>query len=59
MQNKSGGLVIRDQMLTKRPIAILEKIEQSLERLNEKMEVIIEIQKNGNDGQRQATMLPD
>jgi len=59
VQNKSGGLVIRDQMSTKRPIAILEKIEESLEKLNEKMEVIIEIQKNSNDAQRSAAALPD
>ena len=59
MQNKSGGLVIRDQISTKKPIAILEKIEQSLEKLNEKMEVIIEIQKNSSDAQRSAAALPD
>ena len=59
MQNKSGGLVIRDQMSTKKPIAILEKIEESLEKLNEKMEVIIEIQKNSSDAQRSAAALPD
>jgi len=45
--------------LTKRPITILEKIEESLERLNQKMEVIIEIQKNSNEGQRPAITLPD
>ena len=59
MQNKSGGLVIRDQMSTRKPIAILEKIEESLERLNEKMEVIIEIQKSSGDAQRSAAALPD
>jgi DNA-binding transcriptional ArsR family regulator len=37
--------------------SILEKIEQSLERLNEKMEVMIEIQKNG--GESRASLLPD
>jgi biotin synthase-related radical SAM superfamily protein len=51
--------VIKDEILTKKPIAILEKIEESLERLNQKMEVIIEIQKNGNDNQRSAIGLPD
>ena len=44
---------------TKGPIAILEKIEESLEKLNEKMEVIIEIQKNSGDTQSRTTMLPD
>ena len=51
--------MIKDEILTKKPIAILEKIEESLERLNQKMEVIIEIQKNGNDNQRSAVGLPD
>ena len=60
MQNKSGGLVIRDQMSTKRPIAILEKIEESLEKLNEKMEVMIEIQKgSAGDSARSSMVLPD
>ncbi|MGA3112158.1 MAG: transcriptional regulator [Candidatus Bathyarchaeia archaeon] len=47
------------QITTKGPIAILEKIEESLEKLNEKMEVIIEIQKNSGDTQSRTTMLPD
>ncbi len=51
--------MIKDELLAKKPITILEKIEESLERLNQKMEVIIEIQKNGNDNQRSAIMLPD
>ena len=58
MRDKSGGLTIRDQMSTKKPIALLEKIEESLEKLNEKMEVMIEIQKNSSDAQRSA-VLPD
>ena len=51
--------MIKDEILTKKPITIFEKIEESLERLNQKMEVIIEIQKNGNDNQRSAITLPD
>jgi len=51
--------VIRDEILTKKPTTIFEKIEDSLERLNQKMEVIIEIQKNSNDSQRPAITLPD
>ncbi|MGD0996481.1 MAG: transcriptional regulator [Candidatus Bathyarchaeia archaeon] len=51
--------MIKDEILAKKPITILEKIEESLERLNEKMEVIIEIQKNGNDSQRSVAALPD
>jgi hypothetical protein len=46
-------------VLTRKPVAILEKIEESLERLNEKMEVIIEIQKNSSDARRSTSMLPD
>jgi len=51
--------VIKDEILTKRPISILEKIEENLEKLNEKMEVMIEIQKNGNGNQRSVPTLPD
>ena len=58
VRDKSGGLAIRDQMSTKKPIALLEKIEESLEKLNEKMEVMIEIQKNSGDAQR-SVVLPD
>ncbi len=42
----------------KRSSSILEKIEESLERLNEKMEVMIEIQRTGEGG-KPAGMLPD
>jgi hypothetical protein len=51
--------VIKDQILTKRPLNILEKIEESLERLNDKIEVMIEIQKNGSDNHRSNATLPD
>ncbi len=51
--------MIKDQVITKRPLNILEKIEESLERLNDKMEVIIEIQKTGSDNQKSALNLPD
>ncbi len=51
--------MIKDQAITKRPLNILEKIEESLERLNDKMEVIIEIQKTGSDNQKSAPGLPD
>ena len=36
----------KDQVLGKKPVALLEKIKENLERLNEKMEVIIELQKH-------------
>ena len=51
--------MIKDDILAKKPITIFEKIEASLERLNEKMEVIIEIQKNSSDNQRPVITLPD
>ncbi len=38
---------------------ILEKIEESLERLNDKIEVMIEIQKNGNDNHKSTSTLPE
>jgi hypothetical protein len=52
-----GGLVIKRELSTNKPLNVLEKIEQSLERLNEKMEVMIEIQKNGES--QKPIGLPD
>ncbi len=37
-----------EEILGKKPLIILEKIRENLEKLNEKIEVIIEIQKTGN-----------
>jgi len=53
--------VIRNELSSKKPLTILEKIEESLERLNDKMEVMIEIQRNnGNDSNPKNTpFLPD
>jgi hypothetical protein len=52
--------VIRNELSSKKPLNILEKIEESLEKLNDKIEVMIEIQKN-NGGSNPKTMpqLPD
>ena len=36
-----------DKIFGKKPIQILEKIRENLERLNEKMEIMIELQKHG------------
>ncbi len=36
----------KEQVLGRKPVAILEKIKENLERLNDKMEVIIELQKH-------------
>ena len=53
--------MIRNELSNKKPLTILEKIEESLERLNDKMEVMIEIQRNnGNDSNPKNTpFLPD
>jgi len=39
--------VSSQEVLGKKPIQILEKIRESLEKLNEKMEIMIELQKHG------------
>ena len=51
--------MIKDELLSKKPLSILEKIGDSLERLNEKMEVMIEIQKNVSGNQKSVPTLPD
>jgi predicted transcriptional regulator len=60
MKNNSGIILIRNDLSSKRPLSILEKIEENLERLNEKMEVMIEIQRNnGGTNLKTAPALPD
>lgn len=44
-----------DFLESKKPLHVLEKIKESLERLNEKMEIIIELQKHG---QRDVQAIP-
>jgi len=39
--------VAKPEVLGKKPLHVLEKIRENLERLNEKMEVMIELQKHG------------
>jgi len=55
--------VIRNDLSNKKPLNILEKIEESLEKLNDKIEIMIEIQKNGNgnngNNQKTSLSLPD
>lgn len=52
--------MIRNELTNKKPSSILEKIEASLEKLNDKIEIMIEIQKNGNDHNQKASLsLPD
>jgi hypothetical protein len=48
--NTRGKQVSKETLFGKKPLGVLEKIRDNLERLNEKMEVMIELQKNkGND----------
>lgn len=54
--------MIRNELTNKKPLNILEKIEESLEKLNDKMEIMIEIQKSGkgNGGNQKTSLaLPD
>jgi ArsR family transcriptional regulator, lead/cadmium/zinc/bismuth-responsive transcriptional repressor len=51
--------VSKEETLGKKPILILEKIRENLERLNEKIEVIIEIQKTGGGERSSSGILPD
>jgi predicted transcriptional regulator len=52
--------MIRDELFNKKPLNVLERIEDSLEKLNQKMEVMIALQKNDVEEQK-ATIpsLPD
>jgi hypothetical protein len=47
----------KEESIGKKPLQVLEKIRDNLERLNEKMEVMIEIQKHGSKDMTQP--LPD
>jgi hypothetical protein len=48
--------VTREDLLSKKPLRVLEKIRENLERLNEKMEVMIELQKHGH---KETQLIPD
>jgi ArsR family transcriptional regulator, lead/cadmium/zinc/bismuth-responsive transcriptional repressor len=52
--------LIRNELTTKKTLNIFEKIEESLEKLNDKMEVMIELQRNNSQGNTKAALaLPD
>ena len=52
--------LIRNDLSSRKPLNILEKIEESLERLNAKMEVMIELQRNsGESNPKVGAVLPD
>jgi len=42
-----GKIMTNEEILGKKPLHVLEKIRENLEKLNEKMEVMIELQKHG------------
>jgi ArsR family transcriptional regulator, lead/cadmium/zinc/bismuth-responsive transcriptional repressor len=44
-----GKQVIKNELTNKKPLNILEKIEATLEKLNDKVEIMIEIQKSSNN----------
>jgi ArsR family transcriptional regulator, lead/cadmium/zinc/bismuth-responsive transcriptional repressor len=52
--------LIRNELTNKKTLNIFEKIEESLEKLNDKVEIMIEIQKNNNgNNQKTSLALPD
>lgn len=54
--------MIKNEQLNKKPLTLLEKIEETLEKLNDKVEIMIEIQKNGYNNsnyQKTSLSLPD
>ncbi|MCW3996150.1 MAG: helix-turn-helix domain-containing protein [Candidatus Bathyarchaeota archaeon] len=51
--------MFKDGLVSKKPLSVLDRIEESLEKLNEKMEVMIEIQKNSGVDQKCSQGLSD
>jgi hypothetical protein len=54
--------VIKNELSNKKPLNILEKIEATLEKLNDKVEIMIEIQKSSNsnsNNQKASLSLPE
>ncbi|MCW4030290.1 MAG: helix-turn-helix domain-containing protein [Candidatus Bathyarchaeota archaeon] len=51
--------MIKDETLNKKPLSVLERIEDSLEKLNEKVEVMIELQKSVGGETKASPALPD
>jgi hypothetical protein len=60
-KNNSGiACLIRNELTSKKTLNIFEKIEESLEKLNDKMEVMIELQRNNSQiNTKAAPALPD
>lgn len=61
IRNNLGVIcLIRNELTNKKTLNIFEKIEESLEKLNDKMEVMIELQRNNRQGNtKSAPALPD
>jgi hypothetical protein len=51
-----GARVTKQEVLGRKPLKVLEKIRENLEKLNEKMEIMIELQKRGG---KSVQPLPD
>jgi hypothetical protein len=50
--------VTKEEVIGKKPLYVLEKIRENLEKLNEKMEVMIELQKHGRKDQQPLSDTP-
>jgi len=53
--NNSVRRLLKEELLGKKPLVILEKIRENLEKLNEKLDIIIDVQKAG----QRDMMVPD
>lgn len=56
VKHNGETIVSNQEILGRKPVQILEKIKENLEKLNEKMEVMIELQKHGRN---EMQPLPD
>jgi DNA-binding transcriptional ArsR family regulator len=52
-------VLFKDELLNKKPLSVLERIEESLEKLNEKVEVMIELQKTTGGDSKAPVPLPE
>jgi hypothetical protein len=55
-KTQRGTVVAKQEVLGKKPLQVLEKIRENLEKLNDKMEVMIELQRHGKNS---VQPLPD
>jgi DNA-binding transcriptional ArsR family regulator len=52
-------VLFKDELLNKKPLSVLERIEESLEKLNEKVEVMIELQRTTGGDSKAPVPLPE